>query len=409
MVKKNSKANKKKSKKEESLEKSDHDLNDNNNNNDIDNNQTSSKVYKDIDYEKFAKSIEKELTHKISSSPQNLDIMEAKEGKNSGEFLYKKMHNNYIKNNLNINIISMITQLINTSTSLPSNLKNEYPINNILLDIVKELMFTDLEIVYFSLYLDNFGWTNDYYDVKDNLVITALSVKKYLNEDIDIIENHLNKNYEKLEEKFNNWVKLQKNFQKTISVPPMVVNERNTLLKKPFNCYCKNNYIDYNDAVDKILKWSPSYNEINKFSKKNNKNGMGTHEVDLTYGLDDNNPDNEIFKSIPSNIQNNNVIIVNSSDNNNIKNKASMLNLDLSPNASKYNDNLLKEDSNFGLGANYYDHSNDFKNFYKKDSLLLQKQSSNNEDNEFKLMKEFSFTSILNKSDLSFNKNISNI
>jgi hypothetical protein len=273
---------------------------------------------------------------------------------------------------------------------------------------VKELMFTDLEIVYYSLYLDNFGWTNDYYDVKDNLVITALSVKKYLNKDIDIIENHLNKNYEKLEEKFNNWVKLQKNFQKTISVPPMVVNERNTLLKKPFNCYCKNNYIDYNDAVDKILKWSPSYNEINKFSKKNNKNGMGTHEVDLSYGLDDNNPDNEIFKSIPSNIQNNNIIIVNSSDNNNIKRKTSMPNLDLSPNVNN-NDNLLKEDSNFGLGLNYYDQSNDFKNFYKKDSLLLQKQPSNNDDNDLRLMKEFSFTSILNKSDLSLHKNISNI
>jgi len=408
MVKKNSRANKKKSKKEESLEKSENELNEDNNNNDNDNNQTSSKVYKDIDYEKFAKSIEKELTHKITFSPQKLDIMEAKEGKNSGESLYKKMHNNYIKNNLNINIISMITQLINTSTSLPKNLKNEYPINNILLDIVKELMFTDLEIVYYSLYLDNFGWTNDYYDVKDNLVITALSVKKYLNEDIDIIENHLNKNYEKLEEKFNNWVKLQKNFQKTISVPPMVVNERNSLLKKPFNCYCKNNYIDYNDAVDKILKWSPSYNEINKFSKKNNKNGMGTHEVDLTYGLDDNNPDNEIFKSIPSNIQNNNILIVNSSDNNNIKSKVSMPNLDLSPNVNS-NDNLLKEESNFGLGLNFYDQSNDFKNFYKKDSLLLQKQSSNNEDNELRLMKEFSFNSILNKSDLSLHKNISNI
>lgn len=408
MVKKNSKANKKKPKKEESLEKSENDLNNDNNinNNGNGNCQTVSKIYKDIDYDKFAKSIEKELTHKISTSPIKLDILETKDVKNSGESLYKKMHNNYIKNNLNINIISMITQLINTSTSLPKNLKNEYPINNILLDIVKELMFTDLEIVYYSLYLDNFGWTNDYYDVKDNLVITALSVKKYLNEDIDIIENHLNKNYEKLEEKFNNWVKLQKNFQKTISVPPMVVNERNTLLKKPFNSYCKNNYIDYNDAVDKILKWSPSYNEINKISKKNNKNGMGTHEVDLTYGLDDNNPDNEIFKSIPSNIQNNNVIIVNPSDNNNIKSKTSMINLDLSPNASN---NLLKEDSNFGLAPNYYEHLNDFKNFYKKDSLLLQKQSSNNEDNEFKLMKEFSFTSILNKSDLSLHKNISNI
>ena len=68
----------------------------------------------------------------------------------------------------------MITQLINTSIIQSKDLKNNYPLNNILLDIVKELMLSDLEIVYYPLFLDNLGWTNEYYDVKDNLVITEI-------------------------------------------------------------------------------------------------------------------------------------------------------------------------------------------------------------------------------------------
>lgn len=388
MVKKTNKKNKKKAKNEEESNHTQEDINSNKNNN----NQTKSKIiFKDIDYKKFSKSIEKELTRKITSSPNELDFLKFEENEGSGESIYTKIHNNYLKNSLNINIISMINQLINTSTTIPKKLKNEYPIHNILLDITKELMLTDLEIVYYSLYLDNFGWTNDYYDVKDNLVITALSVKKYLNQDIDIIENHLNKNYEKLEEKFDNWIKLQKNFQKNISIPPTQVNERNTLLKKPFNCYCRNNYIDYNDAVDKILKWSPSYNEINKYSKKNNfktKNAIGTHEVDLTYGIEENNNDNynEINKNLNSNIQQNNNININSNENNNFKNKLSgFFNFNLNSNINS-NINLMRADSkdNFGFpnihNSNEFENLNDSKKYNKKDSLYLQRQFSNFDD-----------------------------
>ena len=128
-------------------------------------------------------------------------------------------------------------------------------------------MLSDLEIVYLSLYLDIYGWENKFFDIKDNLILTALSVKKYLNEDIDIIETHLNENYENMNDKFINWIKSQNNKNKII-ITPRMVNERNNILKKSFNCYCRNNYIDYDDAVDKILNLSLSYNEINKHSNK---------------------------------------------------------------------------------------------------------------------------------------------
>ena len=300
MAKKNSKKTKKKSNQKDSLNKE----KDFPNGNSINNNKTEL-LYesKDINFQKISKKMEKELNKNVSASPIEINQNEITKNsleKEGDDSLYKKMKNNYLKNNLNINIISMITQLINTSTTLPKELKNNYPLNNMLLDITKELMFTDLEIVYFSLYLDNFGWTNDYYDVKDNLVITGISVKKFLNKDIDIIENHLDKVYDKIEEKYKNWINSQSDIKKNISFSPIVVNERNNLLKKPFNCYCKNNYIDYNDAVDKILQLSLPYNEINKHSKANKKLKNDTEKklIDLTYENENSNETNNIQKYI---------------------------------------------------------------------------------------------------------------
>ena len=129
------------------------------------------------------------------------------------------------------------------------------------------------------------GWTNDYYGIKDILIITGLCVKKYLNTDIDIIEKNLFKTYGQIYEKYNKWINSQNDFKKNISFSPIIVNKRNNLLKKPFNYYCRNNYIDYNDDY-KILQLSLPYNEINKHSKNNKKNLYEdkTNIVDLTNG-----------------------------------------------------------------------------------------------------------------------------
>jgi len=239
---------------------------------------------KEEDEIKF-KGISKAIENELSQNMIEEEIIKEKENKSS-DSIYKRLQNNYLKNNLNINIISMITKLINTSNSVPKNLKSNYPLNDILIGIVKEFMLTDLEIVYFSLYLDIYGWENKYFDLVDNLILTALSVKKYLNEDIDIIETHLSENYENIKDKFANWIKSQKDKNK-ITITPRTVNERNNLLKKPFNCYCRKNYIDYDDAVDKILHLSLSYNEINKHLGNNKSRNQSKQIIDFT--KDENN------------------------------------------------------------------------------------------------------------------------
>ena len=100
----------------------------------------------DKNFKGISKIIEDELTQNIIS-----DEIINKNNYKSSEKMYKSLQNNYIKNNLNINIISMITKLINTSNTISKSLKSNYPLNDILIEIVKEFMLTDLEIVYFSL------------------------------------------------------------------------------------------------------------------------------------------------------------------------------------------------------------------------------------------------------------------
>ena len=266
------KSEKKKSDKNEERKESD----ENNNNNDKINETFNGS--EDLKYKDISKLLENDLTKNII--PNSDELNNNKEHK-SNDTLYKSLQNNYLKNTLNINLISMITKLIKTSNSIPKDLKINYPLNSILMEIVKEFMLTDLEIVYLSLYLDIYGWENKYFDIKDNLILTTLSVKKYLNADIDIIEMHLYNNYENIDDKFSNWIKSQKN-KKNITITPRMVNERNNLLKKPYNCYCRNNYIDYDDAVDKILNLSLSYNEINKHTNKIKSKNQSKQIIDFT-------------------------------------------------------------------------------------------------------------------------------
>ena len=272
MGKKMKKSEKKKSDKNEERKESE----ENNNNNDKVNKTFNGS--EDLKYKDISKLLENDLTKNII--PNSDELNNNKEHK-SNDTLYKSLQNNYLKNTLNINLISMITKLIKTSNSIPKDLKINYPLNSILMEIVKEFMLTDLEIVYLSLYLDIYGWENKYFDIKDNLILTTLSVKKYLNADIDIIETHLYNNYENIDDKFSNWIKSQKN-KKNITITPRMVNERNNLLKKPYNCYCRNNYIDYDDAVDKILNLSLSYNEINKHTNKIKSKNQSKQIIDFT-------------------------------------------------------------------------------------------------------------------------------
>ena len=120
----------------------------------------------------------------------------------------------------------MINRLCETSKTLPEDLRNHYPLHSLLIKVTKELMLNELEIVYLSLYFDNFGWKNINLDIMDNFIITALSVKKFLNSDTNLIENYLNENYPGIIQKYYIWFKNQKELKQNLTLSPRLINER---------------------------------------------------------------------------------------------------------------------------------------------------------------------------------------
>ena len=70
-----------------------------------------------------------------------------------------------------------VNRIIIESASLPPGLRTNFALHKILINIVKTLLMNELEIVYFSLYLDKMGWTTEGYQLDENLLITGISVK----------------------------------------------------------------------------------------------------------------------------------------------------------------------------------------------------------------------------------------
>ena len=226
-----------------------------------------SKVENQFNLTIFKSKIEKELTlNSDNQLTQNNLISPLSKGS------YINIYSTYITEIYNNEIISMINRLCETSKTLPEDLRNHYPLHSLLIKVTKELMLNELEIVYLSLYFDNFGWKNINLDIMDNFIITALSVKKFLNSDTNLIENYLNENYPGIIQKCYIWFKNQKELKQNLTLSPRLINERFSLLKKSYNTYCKVNYIDYNNAVDKILQMSLPYNEGIRNGNHNDKN-----------------------------------------------------------------------------------------------------------------------------------------
>ncbi len=226
-----------------------------------------SKVENQFNLTIFKSKIEKELTlNSDNQLTQNNLISPLSKGS------YINIYSTYITEIYNNEIISMINRLCETSKTLPEDLRNHYPLHSLLIKVTKELMLNELEIVYLSLYFDNFGWKNINLDIMDNFIITALSVKKFLNSETELIENYLNENYPGIIQKYYIWFKNQKELKQNLTLSPRLINERFSLLKKSYNTYCKVNYIDYNNAVDKILQMSLPYNEGIRNGNHNDKN-----------------------------------------------------------------------------------------------------------------------------------------
>ena len=261
--------------------------NNNNNNNDF-NINSFEKIISELAFDNSSQNEKKpsdsnlisfELITKPSSNPLNE---------------YNRLYSKYMTETFNINIIKLVNKIIKTSKTLPKELNNNYQIQKFLLKSIKELMLNENEIIYLSIFFDNFGWKNKNLNILESFLIIGLSVKKYLNENTEIIENYLSKNYSNFMKKFSDFVNSQINFKNNLTIQPRIVNERFNELNKVFNSYCKVNYIDYNNAVDKILQMSLPYNEGIKIKNNFESNQKNNNEKIIfeTNNFNENNNNN---------------------------------------------------------------------------------------------------------------------
>jgi hypothetical protein len=58
-----------------------------------------------------------------------------------------------------------------------NDIRTKHPLHKILLNVVKTVLLNEMELVYFSIYLDKLGWESQGFNLEDNLLLTALAVK----------------------------------------------------------------------------------------------------------------------------------------------------------------------------------------------------------------------------------------
>jgi hypothetical protein len=83
----------------------------------------------------------------------------------------------------------------------------------------------------------------------------------YLNQNYNFILEHLARKKRNIEELFSSWLNMKSNYYNLMNISPRELNERYKVLSKPFNSYCKTNYIDNNFIVDQILQMSLPYSD----------------------------------------------------------------------------------------------------------------------------------------------------
>lgn len=142
-------------------------------------------------------------------------------------------------------------------------------------------MLTENELVYFAIYLEKFGWANPEYYLETNLNLIALTTKIYLNntDSNSVLIEYLKLTEPSLEKQHHTFLKQKKAIGNSLNVTPREANEKHKQLLKPFNVYCKQNYLDLNFVVDEILNMSIPYSETRR--ERNNSEEQSNNNTSI--------------------------------------------------------------------------------------------------------------------------------
>ena len=315
---------------------------------------------------------------------------------NEQEKNYLSLYKKYINEELTPLCIVFINRIISKSKTLDLEIKNNNDLHKILLSLTKKLMMNEYELTIFSMILDEFGWSNFGFSTYDYLMFIGFFVKRLSGDDELIIFEYIKEQDNSINDKYINWKKIyNEKIKNHRNFTYSEVNDRFRLLKRPFNIYCKNNYIDYNNVVDKILKMSLPYNEnkqkeeediisIDEEEKKNDNLNIKninfkvknvSNERSISSSSNNNkinkNLGKKIKKSTKERLQNNFNIV---QDNNKLKEE--MLNFNVNNFKSQNLSNGINMVNPYFQGFNYYSSPYDKKNDFSYNYLMPQNNQS---------------------------------
>ena len=180
---------------------------------------------------------------------------------------YQKKYATYLHEEFNFKIIKMFFNYISSSKIMPQEVKNNQPFIIDFLKIITNLLMNEIDISTMAYLIENHvKWLdqNETDLIWNHLYNVCLKTKQITsdNEVYDLLQNILNMKNKGFISYYNKWLKIKK-------VPDDVniasINEMyNELMKSNYVNQNRSKFINYNEAVDKILKFSEKQKKVLK-------------------------------------------------------------------------------------------------------------------------------------------------
>ena len=327
---------------------------------------------------------------------------------NDLNILYESMFKKYLLNEFTPNCLNYINRIIiDTSKNHLKKFQGIFELNKIIVLIIKELFMNEFELILLSLYLEliDLSSNKDINTFKEALIFLCFFIKKLTLSEKNLapINSFLNRKYQRFDEKYNLWIQSYTSIldEKILYFNYNKINERFIEYNQTHSIYCKNNYIDYNLIIDRILTMSIPYNENRNDNPFINKK-IGLGNIDSTSEL------NNLISTFKNDLQENTNINLNSFINNNyninnINNNETNLNIN-----GKY---LPYYNSAFTTNALNNQNSN-LNNLYNKNNMFNQMNAINNQQINNNFMNTSTkdlIKPVMQEQEINVNKNISGV
>ena len=318
---------------------------------------------------------------------------EANVSNNDLDTVYESMKKKYILNELTPNCFKYINRIItDTRKNHLTKFQGIFELNKIFISIIKELLMNEFELILLSLHLEliDISSSNDISSFKESLIFLCFLIKKLTlsEEHLAPINSFLNRKYQRFDEKFK--IFLEQNSSVLDKKPYfkyVEFNERFKEFNKTDSIYCKNNFIDYNLIIDRILNMSIPYNEnkrenlfINKKINPNNNTDLIFESSNISFSGNNNNKINFNQNNL---INNNNINNINNINNqNNFSNYISGYPGEIYLTQNNSNINYLYNKNNIICPINTLNNGQSNNNFNNKEIFISSKHLSDIQENK---------------------------